>query len=147
MRKEIKYTVKENDCWNCISHGVDSNGYPVSFINKKRQRLYRYMFIKNALADGVDLPDEFVVRHTCDNRLCINPKHLIIGTHQQNVQDRVSRNRSAKGEKNGRAKLSSEQVKEIRQDNTTPKMVLAKHYGVDPKLIRDIQNNRTWKHI
>lgn len=63
-------------------------------------------------ANGLALEDiaGLVVRHTCDNPPCVNPAHLIIGTHAENVQDKVLRNRQAKGVDNGRAILTEEQV-------------------------------------
>ena len=88
-----------------------------------------------------------VVRHTCDNKLCINPDHLVLGTHNDNVQDRVNRNRSAKGENNGRAKLTVEQVKEIRNDTILTKIQLGRKYGVDPKTIFQILNFQIWKDV
>ena len=67
-----------------------------------------------------------VLRHTCDNKWCINPSHLIEGTHADNVKDRVDRDRSACGEYNGRSKLTNEAVVEIFKDNNTSKCALAK---------------------
>ena len=139
---EIKYKIKES-CWECYSHYCDSNGYPVSTINGKFDRIYRHFYKK---FKG-DIQKGLVIRHTCDNRLCINPEHLIIGTHADNVKDRVERGRSAKGMKNGRSKLNIEQVKLIKTDNTTPKTQLAKRFGVDPKVIRDIKNGKTWSSV
>lgn len=87
-----------------------------------------------------------VVRHTCDNPSCCNPKHLIGGSHADNVRDRVERGRSAVGVKNGRAKLTEDQVREIR-NSTKPKMALARDYGVNQKVIFDIKRKNTWRHI
>ena len=44
-----------------------------------------------------EITDGLVVRHTCDNRICVNPEHLEVGTHQDNMDDMVRRNRQAKG--------------------------------------------------
>ena len=60
------------------------------------------------------IPDGLVVRHKCDNPPCCNPEHLELGTHQQNVQDAVDRNRVARGRQLPQTKLSPEQVLEIR---------------------------------
>lgn len=137
---EIKYK-KNNACWECTSHGCDSNGYPVATIKRKWDRIYRHYY---KTYKGI-IPPEHVVRHSCDNRKCINPDHLSIGTHADNVSDRVLRNRSAKGINNGRSKLSIEQVIEIRNNTTSKKMHLASKFGVDPKTIRNIQQGITWK--
>lgn len=142
-RKEIKYKVVENGCWECISHAVDANGYPVAIVNHLWDRIYRHVF---RLFKG-SIPNGYVIRHTCDNRLCINPEHLLIGTHKDNVSDRVKRGRSAKGEDNGRSKLTESEVLAILKDTVTPKMKLAKTYNVDAKAIRDIKNGITWKAV
>ena len=142
-RKEIKYKVVENGCWECFSHAVDANGYPVAIVNHLWDRIYRHVF---RLFKG-SIPNECVIRHACDNRLCINPEHLLIGTHKDNVSDRVNRGRSAKGEDNGRSKLTESEVLAILKDTVTPKMKLAKKYNVDAKTIRDIKNGITWKSV
>lgn len=46
-----------------------------------------------------DIPDHLMVRHTCDQASCVNPDHLFLGTHQDNMDDKVRRNRQAKGRK------------------------------------------------
>lgn len=55
------------------------------------------------------------LRHTCDNPICCEITHLLAGTQQQNMDDKVARGRQAKGENHGRAKLSDEQRDELRQ--------------------------------
>ena len=97
---KLKYEIAENGCWKCTSHCINTNGYVKITINGKQQSGHRYMFLEK----NKKITNE-VIRHTCDNRWCINPDHLIEGSHNDNVQDRVSRQRSAIGEKNGRSKL------------------------------------------
>ena len=48
-----------------------------------------------------EIPKGKIVRHTCDNCPCINPEHLILGTHKENGEDRAKRDRSASGTRNG----------------------------------------------
>jgi hypothetical protein len=138
----ITYIIN-NDCWECTSHACDSNGYPVIRINGKQDRIHRHYYRQH---NGV-IPSGFVIRHSCDNRKCINPEHLSIGTHADNVSDRVARDRSAKGENNGRNVLTIREVQLIRLDNSTPKMELARLFKVDPKTIRDIKQGKTWAGI
>ena len=139
----IKYKIVENDCWECTSHCTNDVGY-VRVNNKGKQESgHRYMYRKYY----GDIPQGKVVRHKCDNRWCVNPNHLSIGTHADNVKDRVKRNRSAIGVNNGRSKLKELEVLEIFKDNTTPKMQLARKFNIDPKVIRDIKNGITWKSV
>jgi hypothetical protein len=93
------------------------------------------------------IPEGYVIRHKCDVRRCINPEHLIAGTHAQNVRDRVERKRSAIGERNGRSKLTEQQVKEIKYIKSLNNTILAYIYGVDRRVIRDIKTGRKWRHI
>jgi hypothetical protein len=95
---------------------------------------------------GTQLDPDSVVMHTCDNPACCNPKHLIVGTHQLNVADRVAKRRSARGSTNGRAKLAAEQVIAIRSDLRAPS-VIASEYGVTARAVVFIQTRRTWTHL
>lgn len=92
------------------------------------------------------IPPDLVVRHKCDVRQCVRPDHLVLGTHEQNVQDRVARDRSAKGVSNGRAKLDEEKVRQIRRSEKAVGE-LAREYGVDRKLIRRIRDRKLWRHV
>ena len=141
--KGLEISIDINGCWNCTSHATDTNGYPVATINRKFNRMYRHFY---AICKGV-IPQGLVIRHTCDNKLCINPEHLILGTHADNVEDRVKRKRSATGEKNGRSKLTETEVIIIYKNTNLPIMTLAKKYGVDPKAIRNIKNKQTWRSV
>ena len=66
---------------------------------KKNILAHRASFIYN---NNLNIDVNDVIMHTCDNPNCVNPKHLIKGTHETNVADRVSKGRSAKGKNNGR---------------------------------------------
>jgi hypothetical protein len=139
---EIKFNINEKTgCHEVYSHKTDSSGYPIVKKNNKSIRIHRYNY---QLKNGV-IPRELVVRHICDNKMCVNVDHLLIGTHADNVKDRVDRDRSACGEYNGRSKLTNEAVVEIFKDNNTSKCALAKKYNVDEKTIRKIKNRTTWK--
>ncbi len=88
------------------------------------------------------------IRHTCDNRACVNPAHLLVGTHLQNMQDASDRKRfpDRRGEAGTLAKLTNKQVKAIRKDKRGS-TILAKVYKVDRTLIWQIRANKIWTHI
>lgn len=143
MLKEIKYKINKNDCYVCTSHSLDSEGYVSCKRNGKKMPIYRhiYRFFKGAPKKGM------VIRHTCDNRRCINPNHLVLGSHQDNVKDRVLRGRSAKGEANGRSKLTERQVLAIYKDKKNTRVELGIKYNVHRQAIRKIQLGETWKYL
>ena len=88
------------------------------------------------------------VLHTCNNPCCVNPEHLKLGTHQENMQDRTLANRTYRhiGVKNGRAKLTEADVILIRKDKRWQRFV-AKQYGVGVTTIQKIRRREIWKHV
>jgi HNH endonuclease len=91
------------------------------------------------------IPPGFIVRHRCDDPRCCEPTHLEVGTHEDNVADRVERGRSACGTRNGRSKLTIDSVRAIRRRCHEPVGVLAREFGVDPRAIRAVLAGETWK--
>lgn len=129
----------EGDCIRCP--GALVRGYGRVRVNGKRIRAHRAAFLR----EHGWLPP--VVRHTCDNTWCINVLHLREGTQRDNVQDRVDRDRSARRERNGRAKLTEDQVAAIRERYAaggTSHRALAAEYGVHHETIRAALTGRTW---
>ena len=124
-------------CIECDA-GCDGYGYPCVTVDGVTNRAHRYAY----RTYRGEIPPGAVMRHICDNKKCVNPFHLVLGTHSDNVADRVKRNRSARGEGNGRSKLTDIDVIEILTDNETPKMTLAREYGVSPKVVRDIKQGK-----
>lgn len=68
-----------------------------------------------SIANGKKIPAGLVVRHKCDNPPCINPAHLELGTHADNVQDAVDRGRVARGFRLPHTRLTEDDVREIRR--------------------------------
>jgi len=135
---------KVGRCWICQTNDVDKDGYARGSLNGSYGHAHRLVY---EWKHGRILSKEFVVRHKCDNRMCVNPSHLKLGTHADNVADRVKRGRSAFGEKAGRAILSEDQARRIKYDQGHSKASLARLYGVDRKTIRLIQQGVNWAHI
>lgn len=86
------------------------------------------------------------VCHHCDVRPCINPDHLFLGTTQDNTADMVRKNRHVKGERQGAAKLTADQVLAIRRDSRFQR-VIAAHFGVSQTVIWAIKARKWWKHL
>lgn len=85
-----------------------------------------------------------VVRHKCDNRRCINPEHLELGDHADNMRDMCERKRSCRGTNQKDAKLTYELAEEIRASTGKSQRQLAKEYGVSQYQIWSVLNNKTW---
>lgn len=88
------------------------------------------------------------ILHKCDNRGCVNPKHLFIGTNADNAKDKVEKGRQAKGEGNGRSKLTQKKVNQIRELYASGNYTytdLANIFAVCNNSIIKIIKNEHWK--
>lgn len=102
-----------------------------------------------ALTHG-EPPRHLVVMHKCDNRGCVNPAHLRLGTQAENVADAVRKGRHQRGSRNGKAKLTEAEVYEIRRlylEGGQTYAGLARMYGVSPDQIKAINQGTAWPHV
>jgi hypothetical protein len=94
---------------------------------------------------GRPLREGMFALHSCNNPPCCNPEHLREGTNQDNVDDKLRADRQPRGETNGNAKLTLDQVNEIRQNpDAMSQRRLAEMYGVKKACIAKIQRGKTW---
>ena len=101
--------------------------------------------------------DGLWVLHRCDNRPCCNPAHLFLGTRQDNMDDMVAKRRhwahrglpGNLGEQNGRAKLTAEQVREIRKRHADgeSQSSIARDYPVGRIKVGQIVRGESWRHL
>ena len=97
-----------------------------------------------------DIPMGLCVLHHCDTPSCVNPDHLYCGSQIQNIADRVARGRSMCGERQYRAKLDPEKIREIRaiaSEKTLTRNEIGARFGVTGPNVSDIVNRHTWKHV
>lgn len=126
---------KTTDCW--LWEGSKSSGYGKICVNNKSVSVHRISFI---LHKG-KIPKGMSVLHTCDEPSCVNPNHLWVGTHRENMMDRDNKGRS------GTAKLNRKKVKEIRNIYSTRDCTqeeLGKQFGVSTTAISNIIKNKRW---
>ena len=128
-------------CWEWTACKT-TDGYGCFQLNYRNLRAHRLAY---TLSKG-EIPEGLVVRHTCDNPVCCNPGHLILGTHTDNMADMLERKRQAKGEGNSSCKLTPKQVMEIYNSPLTQNEI-AKLYNIAPSNVSSIKLKKTWKHI
>ena len=151
MNKSIKERLLESidiigDCWLWNRKGTTR--YGMISINSKNRRVNRVAYETFC----GKIPEGMCVCHACDNPKCINPKHLWLGTHKENMIDckNKGRARAPVGEKQHSNKLTESQVLEIRKifkSGSASYKKEAKRFGVDPKNIYCIVKGLTWKWL
>lgn len=131
------------DCWEWNNLRT-SRGY--GKINDGRIQIKAHI-LSWKLANG--RPPQGMILHSCDNPPCVNPTHLREGTHQENVQDKVVRNRQARGEAIGLAKVTANDVRVIREkyQSGIRQHVIGKEFGLTQSSIGSICRYETWRHI
>lgn len=121
---------------------LTKDGYGETRLNGVKFRVHRLEWIKQR----GPIPEGLVVRHKCDNPKCYNIEHLELGTTQDNTRDRVLRNRSARGVRNGNSKLTPDVVLAIRASSKTHKLI-AEEFCVSKSVVTQIRARKTWRHI
>ena len=123
---------------------TSKRGYGYMTINKKSFRVHRLAYES---VHGV-IPVGMCVLHSCDNRKCINPKHLFIGTNADNTKDMIDKGRMVVGEELPQTKLTKNDVMKIRYMlGIIPQTEIAKKFNVARTTISGISTGRNWAHV
>jgi hypothetical protein len=153
----LAYVMPEpnSGCWLWLG-AVSTSGYGHITVNGRQVRAHRlsYELFKGQIKelDGVDARGTCVL-HSCDMPLCVNPDHLRLGTHADNMLDKRKRGRFVScpllGEQHQNSKLKAAQVRRIREmavlGHSIP--VIATEMGVHRATIGDVLTGRTWSHV
>lgn len=111
------------------------------------RRAHRVAYI---LHTQTPIPEGMQILHHCDNRVCCNPNHLYMGTHDDNIRDKNVRNRcvNSLGERNGMSKLTASIVRKIRRlQRSYTQRKLAQRFNVSEACIWGVVSERNWRHI
>jgi len=138
-----------NECWLWTA-GTFWHGYgQFSYVREqgKTQIVYAHRFAYRITKGKI--PKGLFVCHSCDNPPCCNPNHLFLGTHEDNMQDRDRKNRQARGESHSRAKITSEEVREIRRlyNEGQSQKRIARIYNISPRQVSGICCGVYWKQV
>lgn len=144
-------------------------GYGEIGLGGKRGKAAKAHRVAYELANG-PIPKGLDVLHRCDNPPCVNPAHLFLGTHLDNMRDMAAKGRSgpknhpermprgdrhglrlhphraARGERVGGAKLTEDQVRHVLTSPLSQRQ-LARDLGVDRRTISLIRQGKTWRHV
>lgn len=128
-------------CWN-FQPKARLSGYGALRVGNKNKLAHRFSW---ELHNG-KISNCLCVLHKCDNRECVNPEHLWLGTRTENAEDKVKKSRQTKGINIKQAKLNEQSILKIREDGR-PQHVIGKQYGVHQSVISLIKNRRIWNHV
>jgi hypothetical protein len=139
---------KSGDCWVWTGPTI-RDGYGRLSVGLRPQRHHVLAHRLSWQLHFGPIPEGKLVLHRCDNPPCVRPDHLFLGTDLDNKRDCIQKGRAryAKGEANGRAKLTAEQVDVIR---TAPRVrgwqpQLARQFGVTRGLIGNVSRGLVWR--
>lgn len=135
---------KTDGCW-LWKASTTSRGYGQVVRDGKHYFAHRLAF---QFATRMTILPGMCVCHKCDNPPCVNPSHLFLGTHRDNIQDASKKGRLAHGEGSWKAVLTDEVVAEARRAiECEPLTVIAKRLGVSVSALNMAVKGRTWKHV
>lgn len=144
----VRLLAKSRENGECLewTGGVSASGYGIISVNNMSKSVHRVSYI----AFKGPIPDGKCVLHKCDNRICILPDHLFIGTLGENNTDRELKGRSAdrRGEKGTMAKITADDVRKIRTlAKTMSQRKVGDMFGLCQQTVWAIVRRKNWSHI
>lgn len=147
-RFEEKYIPEPNSgCWLWHAAALPT-GCGVFLIDASHSpgRKERYAHRASWILNKGEIPSGLSVLHRCDMPCCVNPDHLFLGTPKENTRDCMKKNRMPLGEGRPFAKLTSDDVRKIKQSEKSD-IELGKQFNVSDSAIYLIRAGKTWKHV
>ncbi len=142
--------IPEIGCWMWMGkiNKASSAGYG-DIRQKRGSKTLKAHRVSYELYKG-PIPPGMLVCHKCDNRWCVNPDHLFLGTIDDNNKDKTAKGRNVswmqRGEASHTSKLTEDDVRAIRKDHRKT-AVIAAEYGVNKSTIERVRNYKYWTHV
>ena len=135
-----RVSLSAKGCWEWRG-SLDSSGYGhIGIAAGRNAKAHRVSY---QIHRG-QIPEGLMVCHKCDNRICVNPDHLFLGSHQDNMADRDLKRRSAAGERNGMSKITREIAAYIKHSPLSERAI-ARELGLHRGTVNAVRAGRTWK--
>lgn len=138
----IEFKVDENGCFICTSHKPGKRGYP---------RMHEKLVFRHVYEQMIEpLEEGDLIRHLCDNKLCINPEHLRKGTQLENMKDAIRNGKMPKGSKVGTSIYDELQIYGVKVLIEKTKLTNAEieHItNVSKDTVYEVRKGNQWKHV
>jgi hypothetical protein len=148
MKRKDKFLARiEKDlvtgCWNWMGM-KNAAGY--GWVKRDGKFIFAHRYSYTLLKGEIG---EFFVLHKCDNRACVNPVHLFLGTQKDNQQDMKRKGRHVFGERSSQSKLTEKQVIQMYElhEGGLGTILLARQFGVTKNLAWMIVRGKVWNHL
>lgn len=148
------YVVPDGDCLRWVGATTSpgprcAGGYGLFHVKREGKNIDMYAHRYAYERQNGEIPKGLQIRHSCNNRWCVNPAHLSVGTRQDNMDDMKKAGRQSKGEHRHSAKLTEMQVLEIRRRFAAGERCcdLEKAYNVSHCTMWRVIHRVSWKHV
>jgi hypothetical protein len=142
---KVEPMMDDRGCWEWAG-ALDGPGY-----GRLKERSYKCVRASRLswMIHFGPIPGDLFVCHRCDNRACVNPMHLYLGSRADNASDMTSRFRQARGSRQGCSRLQEQDVLAIRESSAAGvrQAELARHFGVSKGTIAFVVKRVTWRHV
>jgi hypothetical protein len=142
-----------DDCWPWLGYCRERTDTYGSVIDRRgrvmlRGQVYYACRVAYLYEHRVD-PGHYEVCHTCHNPVCVNPRHLVLGTHSDNMQHKYEAGRHPYGDRHSRTLLTDADVLEIRRRYRSGETQhsIARSFQISRSAIQHIVDRRTWQHL
>lgn len=145
LRFDGKWATDEGGCHVWFAQKL-RNGYGIVWYQGRKHTAHRVSWM---ISNG-QIPEGLEVAHSCDVRACVNPEHLWLASHAENMADMKAKHRQPTGERNGTAKLTAASVSEVRRKYSlggVTHMELATSLGVTSSAIQLVVSRKAWRHV